>query len=75
MIVGSFHCTETHEIDGRGFVMCIDLIADGVRATYKEVNEWVGKEIIIDGELYTVRGVETFKPCEHLICGVAGILV
>ena len=69
-MIGSFTSISTMY---RGVVKTIEF--PELNVTYRTVNKWVGQEIEIDGIVYIVKGVETFKTCEDLICTKAGILI
>ena len=55
--ISSFESVGVHTVKGRGKVFCVLLRHDTTRT---RMAEWVGCQVLIDGRLVTVRGVETF---------------
>lgn len=77
--VAEFQSLSWHSIKGRGRIAACRWPEDG-----PEMKAVVGQVVRIDGALYRVRGVETFRPLygapfeddkDHPPRGVAGLLV
>ncbi len=71
--VGKFKSIATFDIIGRGTVICIEF--PELNLTYRDVNEWMGKKILIDGVVHRIKGIETHRPGLDMPCSKAGILI
>lgn len=64
------------ELTGRGIVFTIDLEENNIPRLRKEFNRaLMGKEVIIEGKNYLVKGIEAFATGEGYIHTTIGLLI
>lgn len=65
-----------YEIRGRGTVYTLDLEVNGIGCLRKEFRETLmGQKVMIDDQLYIVKGIEAFATFDNYVHKHIGILV